>query len=113
METLYLKGNGFENLDFIEDLQCDKLENIWLRNNLIKDYTPLKRFKETIKVINLRGNLISDIKDLDKFLEQFKVLNEFVLSDNKIDLTNTDNSEIIERIIRLNSKKKFILKYTE
>ena len=112
LETLYLKGNGFKNLEFIKDLQCDKLENIWLRNNLIEDYRPLERFKETIKVINLRGNLISNIKGLDEFLKQFKVLNEFVLSDNKIDLTNTDNSKIIEKIIKLNSKKKFILKYT-
>ena len=111
LETLYLKGNGLKNLGFIKELQCPNLKNIWLRNNLIQDYKPLESLKSKIKLINLRGNLISNISDLDKFLEQFEVLDELVLSDNKIDLNNSKNSEVIDRIIKAKKKKKFILKY--
>ena len=111
LEILYLKGNGLKNLDFIDNLQCKNLKSIWLRNNFIKDYKPLKKLKDTIERINLRNNLISNIEGLDTFLEQFKPLNEFVLSDNKIDLNNSKNSEIIKQIIKLKKYKKFILKY--
>ena len=38
------------------------------------------------------------------FVEQFKVLNELVISDNKIDLDNLKNIDIIEQIIKLNIK---------
>ena len=110
LKTLYLKGNDLKNLDFIKNLTCENLENIWLRNNFIVDYKPLERFNKTLKRIILRGNLISDIKGLKNFVEQFEQLNELVLSENKIDLNNKENSEIIDQIIKL-KKKNFILKY--
>ena len=110
LKTLYLKGNDLKNLDFIKNLTCENLENIWLRNNFIVDYKPLERFNKTLKRIILRGNLISDIKGLKNFVEQFEQLNELVLSENKIDLNNNENSKIIDQIIKL-KKKNFILKY--
>ena len=110
LKTLYLKGNDLNNLDFINDLTCVNLENIWLRNNFIDDYKPLERFKKSLKRIILRGNLISDIQGLKEFVDQFEQLNELVLSENKIDLNNNKNSEIIDQIIK-HKKKNFILKY--
>ena len=110
LKTLYLKGNDLKDLNFIKNLTCENLENIWLRNNFIVDYIPLERFNKTLKRIILRGNLISDIKGLKNFVEQFEQLNELVLSENKIDLNNKENSEIIDQIIKL-KKKNFILKY--
>ena len=109
LKTLYLKGDGLENLDFINDLKCEALENIWLRNNFITDYKPLEKLKESLKKIVLRGNLISNIKGLKEFVENFKNLNELDISDNKIDLNNIENSDIIDKVIKL---KKVILKYT-
>ena len=110
LKTLYLKGNDLNKLDFIKNLTCVNLENIWLRNNFIDDYKPLERFKKSLKRIILRGNLISDIRGLKVFVDQFEQLNELVLSENKIDLNNNKNSEIIDQIIKL-KKKNFILKY--
>ena len=63
-----------------------------------------------MKRIILRGNLISDIQGLKEFVDQFEQLNELVLSENKIDLNNKKNSDIIDQIIKL-KKKNFILKY--
>ena len=70
----------------------------------------MERFNKTLKRIILRGNLISDIKGLKEFVEKFEQLNELVLSENKIDLNNNENSKIIDQIIKL-KKKNFILKY--
>ena len=41
---------------------------------------------------------------MKEFVEQFKVLNELVISDNKIDLDNLKNIDIIDQIIKLNIK---------
>ena len=41
---------------------------------------------------------------MKEFVEQFKVLNELVISDNKIDLNNLQNTDIIDQIIKLNIK---------
>ena len=80
------KRKYLDNLDFIYDLKCKKLENILLRNNFIVNYKPLEIFKKSIKRFILRGNPISEIKGLKEFMEKFEQLNELVLSDNKIDL---------------------------
>ena len=41
---------------------------------------------------------------MKEFVELFKVLNELVISDNKIDLDNLKNIDIIDQIIKLNIK---------
>ena len=41
---------------------------------------------------------------MKEFVEQFKVLNELVISDNKIDLNNLENTDIIDQIIKINIK---------
>ena len=69
----------------------------------------MEKLKEYLKKIVLRGNLISNIKGLKEFVENFENLNELVISDNKIDLNNIENSDIIDKVIKL---KKVILKYT-
>ena len=69
----------------------------------------MEKLKESLKKIVLRGNLISNIKGLKEFVENFKNLNELDISDNKIDLNNIENSDIIDKVIKL---KKVILKYT-
>ena len=47
-----------------------------------------------------------DISEENKkeFVEKFEQLNELVLSENKIDLNNNKNSDIIDQIIKLKKK---------
>ena len=115
LETLYLKGNGLDSLNFIEDLQCKNLKYIWLRNNAISDLNIkiTNKLKDSIIKFNLRGNLISDITHLKDFVDQFENMEEFTISDNEIDLNSQDNLNIINEIIeeKKNQRKKFILKY--
>jgi len=49
LKTLYLKGNSLQNLDFIDELQCQNLENIWLKNNYIENFKSFKSIKYLYK----------------------------------------------------------------
>ena len=111
LETLYLKGNDIDSLDFIEDLKCQNLKDIWLRNNAISNLD-IEKFsdslKKSLKKINLRGNKISNIEGLKNFIEKFENLEEFVISDNNIDLNSDNNSKIIRDILTdVNGKYSF------
>ena len=53
LKTSYLKGNSLQNLDFIDELQCQNLENIWLRNKYIESFKSLEKYKISLQRINL------------------------------------------------------------
>ena len=114
LNTLYLKGNDIDSLDFIEELQCESVKDIWLRNNAISnlDIKINNKLKDSLIKLNLRGNQISDITKLKEFVNQFTKLEELVISDNKIDLNNNENLVILDQIIDERQKKgNFLLQY--
>ena len=102
-------------IQFINELKCTNLKDIWLRNNAISNLniTINNELKNSLIKLNLRGNQISDITNLKNFVDQFTNLKEFVISDNKIDLNNNDNLKIIDGIIneRNQNGNNFLLQY--
>ena len=72
-------------------------------NNYIKDFEPLINFKDkfqNIEIIILKNNMISDITNLEKLVVSYPKLKYIRLSENKIDLNNKHNKEIINNIIQ-------------
>lgn len=92
---LDLCSNNLNSLTFIKKLNCDKLEEILLADNHLKEFYILKKFKK-LRLINLKGNHISNINNLNKFLKELPMMEKLILSKNKIDLNKTKNDEIIE-----------------
>lgn len=97
LSILYLNGNNIRSLEFLKDVSCDKLEEIWLMNNYIEDFSQLVKFKN-LKIINLKDNKIKDISKLDEFVKEFTELKRIIISKNKIDTKDEKNIKIIENI---------------
>lgn len=97
LSILYLNGNNIRSLEFLKDVRCDKLEEIWLMNNYIEDFSQLVKFKN-LKIINLKDNKIKDISKLDEFVKEFTELKRIIISKNKIDTKDEKNIKIIENI---------------
>ena len=101
LKILYLNGNNIHSLECIEELQFDKLEEIWFMNNYIETFSQLTKFKN-LKIINLKKNKIKDISRLDTFVKELPKLRKIIISNNKIDLRNKKNIEIIKNIRKEN-----------
>ena len=97
LQILYLSGNNIHSLNFLKDIKCEKLEEIWLMNNYIEDFGQLVKLKN-LKIINLKNNKIKDISKLDEFVKEFKELKKLIISKNKIDTKDEKNIQIIENI---------------
>ena len=97
LKILYLNGNNIHSLECIEELKFDKLEEIWFMNNYIETFSQLTKFKN-LKIINLKKNKIKDISRLDTFVKELPKLRKIIISNNKIDLRNMKNIEIIKNI---------------
>ena len=66
-------------------------------NNYIETFSQLTKFNN-LKIINLKKNKIKDISRLDTFVKELPKLRKIIISNNKIDLRNTKNIEIIKNI---------------
>ena len=77
------KVKGNEILEYINDIEFQKLKELDLQNNLISDIKVFENSKmANLEILNLMGNKISDINILEKV--KFKELKELDLSGNKI-----------------------------
>ena len=104
LKKLYLRSNNLTSLSFVEKINCDKLEELSLSNNYLKEFYKLKKFKQ-LKLINLKGNRIGNISKLSEFLSELPDIEKIILSDNKIDLNIIKNYEIIEKAIKQRNLK--------
>ena len=99
-----LNENGLHSLNFVEDLECDNLEQFLARDNNITDYKPLKKFNK-LKMIDLNNNPIKNIDDLKEFVKAFSNLEKFYLEKTEI---NTNNTEIGQKIKKIRADNKNI-----
>ena len=107
LEILYINRNDFISLEFVKDLDLPSIKRFHMHNSLIKDYSPLVKYKNLEK-IELRENLINNIDNLRQFCDNFKYLKELNLKDNKID-NNEKNKKIIELIEKEKQKLNIII----
>ena len=94
---IHLSENGLHSLDFVNYLECKKLEQFIARDNNISDYKPLKKFRR-LKIINLNNNPIDNINDLEKFVEALPLLEKFFLENTKINSNESETSIITKKI---------------
>ena len=99
-----LSGNGLHSLNFVEDLECDNLEQFLARDNNITDYKLLKKFHK-LKIIDLDNNPIKNIDNLGEFVKAFPNLEKFYLEKTEI---NTNNDEIGKKIKKIKEAYKNI-----
>jgi Leucine-rich repeat (LRR) protein len=83
LTIIYLQGNNLNSLDFVEDLELPSIKEIWLSNNQLTEFEPLKKFK-TLEVIEMKNNKVSDIEELDTFIKYLPNLKRINLIGNCI-----------------------------
>ena len=96
LKKLDLSKNNLNSLSFLENINLERLEELWLSNNFITEFEVLKNYKE-LKKINLKKNKISDISNLNEFLNEFPNIEKMVLIDNNIDVDDIENEKIINK----------------
>ena len=101
LKILYLNGNNIHSLECLEELNFAQLEEIWFMNNYIETFRQLTKFKN-LKIINLKKNKIKDISRLYTFVKELPKLKKIIISNNKIDLKDLKNIEIIKKIRKEN-----------
>ena len=95
LKKLYLNSNNLNSLSFVKYLNCVNLEEIWLSNNYLKEFNELIKLRK-LKSVNLQSNQINNINNLNEFLKEFPNIEKIILSENKIDLNDIENDDIIE-----------------
>ena len=100
--------NSLEFSEYIKDYQT--LEILWLPDNNLKEYESLSKYKlENLTNLNLANNNIDNINNLEEFINSHKKLEIINLSgNNKIDLYDSNNKKIIERINKIERIKLII-----
>ena len=83
LEIIYLQGNNLNSLNFVEDLELPSIKEIWLGNNQLTEFEPLKKFK-TLEVIEMKNNKVSDIEELDTFIKYLPKIKRINLIGNCI-----------------------------
>ena len=68
LTIIYLQGNNINSLNFVENLELPIIKEIWLSNNQLTEFEPLKKFK-TLEKIEMKNNKISDIEEIDTFIK--------------------------------------------
>ena len=94
LTTLYLSGNNLNSLSFVKNIDCPELKEIWLKDNDLKDFEELLKFKK-LEIFNLENNLIKSLEKIEPFLKMGK-LKKVYISENKIELKK--NKKLIGRI---------------
>ena len=111
INRIYLSGNNLNSLEFSEYIKdYQTLEVLWLPDNNLKEYESLSKYKlENLTNLNLANNNIDNINNLEKFINSHKKLEIINLSgNNKIDLYDSNNKKIIERINKIERIKLII-----
>ena len=104
LKILNLCANNLNSLSFTDKIGCDRLEELWLSNNHLKEFSKLEKFKK-LKLLDLQGNKISDINKLNEFLGELPDIEKLNLFDNKIDLSLIQNYEIIKKAKKQRNSK--------
>ena len=105
---LILKGDGIENLKFLENINLMELKEIYLNNNKISDIEILKKVKfDKLEILNLGYNNISNISILEYV--NFKELKELNLEYNKISDIEVLKKVKFDKLEILNLKNNNIL----
>ena len=104
LKILYFNSCNIDSLNFLNNLNCPNLEEIWFMNNYIDNFMPLIKYKETMKIINLKNNKITDISNIGSFIDNFVKLEKIILSENLIDFNLKENRNIINNINSKNIK---------
>jgi Leucine-rich repeat (LRR) protein len=73
LTIIYLQGNNLNSLDFVEDLELPSIKEIWLSNNQLTEFEPLKKYK-TLEKIEMKNNKISDIEEIDTFIKHLPTI---------------------------------------
>ena len=68
LEYIYLQENNLTSLQFVKDLELPCIKEIWLYNNLLTEFEPLKKFK-TLERIEMENNRVNNIEELDTFIK--------------------------------------------
>ena len=105
LKIIYLSGNCLKSLKFVENMNCENLEQFWAARNLITDFSPLVKLIK-LKVINLSNNPISDITQLNYFITNFIKLEKISFENTNIDKNDENNKKIIEE-----ARKKIVFNY--
>ena len=66
-----------------------------MSNNYLKEFNELIKLRK-LKSVNLQSNQINNINNLNEFLKEFPNIEKIILSENKIDLNDIENDDIIE-----------------
>ena len=99
LRILDLSGNNLSGLDFMEYINSSNLEEIYLRNNRIKELSINTEFKG-IKAIYLENNIIDNIDNLNEFIKKFPYLQKIEILKNKF-LFCENNDKIFNDIKKL------------
>ena len=98
LKKLYLNRNNLDALNFIKDLNCQNLEEIYLNNNKIKKYKSFNNLKN-LNYIEIRNNQITEIEDIIKIINDLSNLKKINLKGNYIDFKNKEKLNILKEII--------------
>ena len=100
LEYIYLNKNNLSSLSFLKDMDWPNLVSFWARENYLTNYNDILnlKYKDKIKRINLKDNNIENIDNLIEFISKFPKLKLLILVNNKINLDNPKNRQIIEDI---------------
>ena len=92
LQELYLNNNQISDIKLLEKVKFENLEELDLNNNKISDIEILEKVKfYNLKTLNLSNNQISDIEIFDKV--KFKNLEQLGLENNKI-----SKIEVLEKV---------------
>ena len=100
LKFIYLNKNNLSSLSFLKDMDCPNLVSFWARENNLTDYNDILKlkYKDKLKRINLKENNIDNIDNLLEFISNFPKLRLLILANNKINLDNPQNKQIIKDI---------------
>ena len=100
LEFLYISRNNLSYLDFLKDVICPNLKELWLVRNKLESFDDILKLphKKTITKINLKENKISKIDNLLKFISYFPKLKELNLTKNLINLKDPHNKKFVEEV---------------
>ena len=106
LKVLFLNENKLTSINFLENLECNSLEEIWLNYNKLENYEILMKFNN-LKRIEINNNCIKDISKLNDFVKAFKDLKILNIKRNYIDFELNDKKykDILESIKNENKIK--------
>ena len=117
IKILYIYGNEFNTLEQFEEIEFNRLVELWLRGNLKKGYiTDIEEIKhlkgkENIKKLILKENIIKNIDKLVEIIPSFPNLQLLNLEDNPIDSYKIE--EVLGKIKEIKGHENINIKYNQ